>query len=144
MPLARSSLMVLVLASTGCFHATVTTGATPSLDVIEQPFASSFIGGLVPPKTVETASKCPSGVAKVETQQSFVNGLVAFLTLGIYTPMNIKVTCAAGSVTGSAADAATTIVATGSDQAAVQEAFEMAARKALASHDVILVRVAQP
>jgi hypothetical protein len=31
----------------------------------------------------------------VETQLSFVNQLVSFLTLSIYTPMEIKVTCAA-------------------------------------------------
>lgn len=49
---------------------------------------------LLPPSMVSTAERCPNGVAKVETQQSFVNQLVGFLTLGIYTPMQIKVTCA--------------------------------------------------
>jgi hypothetical protein len=37
----------------------------------------------------------PQRGAKVETQLSFVNQLVSFLTLGIYTPMQIEVTCAA-------------------------------------------------
>jgi len=49
---------------------------------------------LVPPSTVETQQKCPKGVSKVETQLSFPNMLVSFLTLSIYTPMDIKVTCA--------------------------------------------------
>ncbi len=40
------------------------------------------------------ASRCPNGVARVETQQSFVNGLVAWITFFIYTPMTIMVTCA--------------------------------------------------
>jgi len=80
--------------SAGCYHATIETTATPSTVVIEQGFASSWVYGLVPPSTVETAAKCPNGVSKVETQLSFVNGLVGVLTLGIYTPMNIKVTCA--------------------------------------------------
>jgi len=31
---------------------------------------------------------------RVETQQSFVNQLVGFLTLGIYTPMDLRATCA--------------------------------------------------
>jgi hypothetical protein len=35
-------------------------------------------------------------VSKVETQHSFLNALVAFFTLQIYTPMDITVTCAAG------------------------------------------------
>ncbi|NNK65052.1 MAG: hypothetical protein HKO98_17750, partial [Gemmatimonadetes bacterium] len=32
----------------------------------------------------------------VETQHSFLNGLVAGLTFGIFTPMTITVTCGAG------------------------------------------------
>jgi len=81
----------------GCYHATVETGATPSSVVVHKTFASSWIYGLVPPSTVETASRCPYGSAKVETQLSFVNQVVSLLTLGIYTPMEIKVTCAAVS-----------------------------------------------
>jgi putative copper export protein len=84
-----------LLACAGCYHATVETGAAPSTEVIHQTFASSWVYGLVPPKTVAAESRCPSGVSKVETQHSFVNQLVGFLTLGIYTPMEIEVTCAA-------------------------------------------------
>lgn len=39
----------------------------------------------------------PQRGVQVETQLSFVNQLVGFLTLGIYTPMWIKVTCASGA-----------------------------------------------
>ncbi|MDQ3222541.1 MAG: hypothetical protein M3Q75_03575, partial [Gemmatimonadota bacterium] len=46
-----------------CYHATVETGLTPSTQVLERSFASSWIYGLVPPKTVETAGRCPDGVA---------------------------------------------------------------------------------
>lgn len=91
----RSLAPAVLLLLSGCFHATVETGATPSTVVIDKPFASAWIYGLVPPSTVSTAEKCPNGVAKVETQESFLNQLVGFLTLGIYTPMHIKVTCAA-------------------------------------------------
>jgi hypothetical protein len=90
------SVVVLVLLA-GCYHATVETGVTPSTVVIEKSFASGWIFGLVPPSTVSTAEKCPNGVAKVETQLSFLNQLVEVLTLGIYTPMHIKVTCAAAA-----------------------------------------------
>jgi len=85
-----------VLLSAGCYHATIETGLTPSTQVIEKPWASGWILGLVAPSPVETMSKCPGGVAKVETQLSFVNQLVAWLTAYIYTPMSIKVTCAQG------------------------------------------------
>ena len=86
------------VALAGCYHARIETELTPSTVTIEEPFASSWIFGLVPPKLVETAEKCTDGVAIVETRQSFVNGLVAVVTLGIYTPMEIKVTCAGGSM----------------------------------------------
>ncbi len=90
-------LLPAAVALTACYHATIDTGLTPSTQVVEQSFASSWIYGLVPPKTVETASRCPNGAAKVETQHTFVNQLVGFLTLGIYTPMHIRVTCAQGT-----------------------------------------------
>ena len=85
---------VLLVAALGCYHATVETGLTPSSQTVEKSFAAGWIAGLVPPSTVQTASRCPNGAAKIETHLSFVNQLVAWLTLYIYTPMSIKVTCA--------------------------------------------------
>jgi Bor protein len=101
----RTLLVVACVLSLGCYHATVETGATPSPEVIDKSFASGWIYGLVPPSTLSTAAKCPNGPAKVETKLSFVNQLVSFLTLGIYTPMQITVTCAASGagVTGAGA-----------------------------------------
>jgi hypothetical protein len=69
------------------------TGAAPTTQVIQQDWAASWIGGLVPPDPVETAGKCPNGVAKVETQHSLLNMVANVLTLGISTPMTITVTC---------------------------------------------------
>lgn len=93
----RKLLAVAALALTlsGCYHATIDTGRTPSGQVIERDWAHGFVYGLVPPSTVETASRCPNGVARVETQLSFLNQLTTFLTWGLYTPMEITVQCAA-------------------------------------------------
>lgn len=91
----KLALILLVASATGCYHSTIDTGLAPSGQSIEKPWANSFVYGLVPPPVVETAAKCPSGVAKVETQQTFLNGLVNALTFGIYTPMTISVQCAA-------------------------------------------------
>jgi hypothetical protein len=97
-----AALLVAFCALPACYHATIETGATPDSNAtIEQKWASGWIYGLVPPSTVSTAAKCTSGVASVETQLSFLNEVVGFLTLGIYTPMSIKVTCAAGAKTSS-------------------------------------------
>lgn len=81
---------------TACYHATITTGARPGPERIEERWASGWIYGLVPPATVETMMKCSQGVAQVETKLSFLNQLVSGLTFGIYTPMEIVVTCAEG------------------------------------------------
>jgi Bor protein. len=92
-----TSLAIASLALSGaCYHATIETGMASNGQVIEKEWASSFIDGLVPPDVVETAAKCPNGVAKVETEHSFLNSLVAGLTFGIYTPIHIKVTCGTG------------------------------------------------
>jgi hypothetical protein len=96
LPSVKLLSVALLIALPACYHATIETGLPPSNEVLEQSFASSWIYGLVPPKPVSTMAKCPSGVSKVETQLSFVNQLVGLLTLGIYTPMAIKVTCATG------------------------------------------------
>ena len=122
---SRSCLFTVVgLVLAGCYHATIETGAKPSSVTVEHKWASGWIYGLVPPKTVEAASKCTTGVSRVETQQSFVNGLVGILTLGIYTPMEIDVTCSEGAAE---AEGATSLLVPDSAsvatwQAAIREA----------------------
>jgi hypothetical protein len=49
---------------------------------------------MISPAPVDTRA-CGNGVSRVETQHSFLNGLVGVFTLSIYTPMSITVTCAA-------------------------------------------------
>ncbi|MDZ4699331.1 MAG: Bor family protein [Rhodothermales bacterium] len=94
----QAALLLLVSFSfVGCYHARVETGLMPSAQVVDIPFATSFIYGLVPPAEVDGAAECPNGVAIVETELSFVNSLVGAITFGIFTPMHIKVTCAAGA-----------------------------------------------
>ncbi len=135
----RLALAGFLLLSGGCFHATIETGATPSTVTIEKPFASAWVYGLVPPETVSTASQCPGGIARVETQQSFVNGLVGFLTFGIYTPMSIKVTCAAASGTSASTLEPDFYVALAEGQTAMRDAFARAAEQAATTGRTVLV-----
>ena len=53
-----------------------------------------FVSG-IGQKTVDAAKICGSAenVVKTETQQTFVNGLLGFITLGIYTPLEARVYC---------------------------------------------------
>ena len=91
-----SVVLLAALSTTGCYHAIIETGRSPSGQSIERAWAHSFLYGLVPPSVTETASQCPNGVARVETLHSFLNSLAGGLTWGIYTPMTIRVQCASG------------------------------------------------
>jgi hypothetical protein len=80
---------------TGCYHITVVSGTAPSPTVVDKPWQNSFVYGLVPPPEINVREQCPNGVQKVETEVSFVNGLVGALTWSLFTPIHARVTCAA-------------------------------------------------
>ena len=58
---------------------------------------SFFIFGLAGEATVDAAALCPNGIAVVETYSSVGQVLLSLLTIGIYAPRTIEVTCAAGA-----------------------------------------------
>jgi hypothetical protein len=125
----------------GCYHAIIETGRPAGSTVIDKPWAMSFIYGLVPPPVENVSSQCPAGVARVETQHSFLNGLVGAITFGIVTPMRLTVTCASGG-TASLDTPATPIVridaaATRSEQ---QAAFQHAVELAASTNQAVLVQ----
>jgi len=79
----------------GCYHVTVVTSAAPPGTHVNREWQNSFVYGLVPPPELNVKDQCPQGVTKVETERSFLNGLVSALTWSIYTPMHTEVTCSA-------------------------------------------------
>jgi hypothetical protein len=89
--------VAVVLVCSACYHATIETGLPSGNETVSKAWAHGWLWGLVPPSTVETASRCKNGVAKVETQMSFLNMLANFITSGIYSPMQIDVTCASSN-----------------------------------------------
>lgn len=55
---------------------------------------SFFFWGLVGEKHINTASICHgASVRQIQTQYSFLNGLLTTITLGIYSPRVAKVWC---------------------------------------------------
>ena len=94
MRIRRAAAVVAAFALTGCYHAVIQTGRPESTDVISLKWANGFVLGFIPPAAVETASRCTNGVARVETQHSFLNMLATVITVFMYTPMQIDVTCA--------------------------------------------------
>jgi hypothetical protein len=94
--MTRFLLVTLVAASiaSGCYHAAINTGVQPGAGRSHTLWKHSWLWGLVPPSTTDASAKCEGQPASnVETQLSFTNQLVTFLTGGIYTPMTVKVTC---------------------------------------------------
>ena len=136
---SRTLAIISTFAFFGCYHATIETGLTPSADVIDESFASCWIYGLVPPSTLSAAAKCPHGVAKVETQLSFVNQLVGILTLGIYTPMEIKVTCAAKSSAMLPSEGPDIVLKNGATEQEILEEFMRAAEMAVKNDRPVFV-----
>jgi hypothetical protein len=98
MPRKRWLPMALCVAmSTGCFHQVVQTGRAPGNTIIDKPWVATWILGLVAAPEIDVRKECPSGAAVVTTEQSFMNGLVGVLTIGIFTPQHVTITCARSS-----------------------------------------------
>lgn len=126
---ATAAVLGVLLAATGCYHAVIDTGKPPAPQTVERPWAPSFVNGLVPPPVVETAARCPNGVSRVETQLSFLNMVVDFLTLGIFTPMSIKVTCAGAGPEDQAAMHDPVLIERNADLRSQQLQLTLAARR---------------
>ena len=127
MRIRRAAAVVAAFALTGCYHAVIQTGRPESTDVISIKWANGFVYGLVPPPVVETASRCTNGVAKVETQHSVLNILAHIITLGIYTPIQIDVTCAARGT--ASADSVIRIEQGRNAEQALSEALKLSAER---------------
>ena len=90
-------VVIAALGLTACFEHTVEVGAgAPDGRLVYDHWEHFWIGGLIGETRVDIEEMCPSGDATIEAYQSFLNGLVAGLTGGIYTPTTLKVRCRDG------------------------------------------------
>ena len=89
-------LSIAVLISlAGCAAQTFTvSGDTPNKPT-EQESQTFFISGLGQEQITDAAAVCggSENIIKVETQYTFINGLLGLVTFGIYTPRDAKVFC---------------------------------------------------
>ena len=87
----------LALLITGCAQQTFTVQNKPAAVAPKETITHHFfVSGIGQKKTVDAAKICilaENVVKKTETQQTFVNGLLCFITLGIYTPLEARVYC---------------------------------------------------
>src|SRR5258708_38943732 len=94
----RIPALLIAVMCAGCYHVTVVTGAPPAPRPIDKQWQLGWVYGLVPPPELDVKEPCPLGISKVETERSFLNGLVSGLTYSIFAPMHTTVTCASGPV----------------------------------------------
>ena len=87
----------LALLIAGCAQQTFTVQNKPAAVAPKETITHHFfVSGIGQKKTVDTAKICGGAenvVVKTETQQTFVNGLLGFIALGIYTPLEARVYC---------------------------------------------------
>jgi hypothetical protein len=91
----RTLLTVAALLSTGCFHFRyVNSDVTPAPTAQDESWHHGLVWGIVeltPP--LEVARLCPNGWARVEQEETFLNGLAQAVTSGIYAPQTTRVFC---------------------------------------------------
>ena len=85
----------LALLITGCAQQTFTVQNKPAAVAPKETITHHFtVSGIGQKKTVgDKICGGAENVVKTETQQTFVNGLLGFITLGIYTPLEARVYC---------------------------------------------------
>ena len=85
----------LALLITGCAQQTFTVQNKPATVAPRKPspIISSFLELGRRKLSMQQNLWRRRNVVKTETQQTFVNGLLSFITLGIYTPLEARVYC---------------------------------------------------
>jgi len=92
----KGIVLACLLATAGCYKATFLRDTNAIRGVERDKWADFFLFGLVGEVTIDVAEFCPEArVAEVQTGGNLGTGVIYALTLGIYTPRKVYVTCAA-------------------------------------------------
>ena len=85
----------LALLITGCAQQTFTVQNKPAAVAPKKTITHHFFVLELAEENYRCSKICggAENVVKTETQQTFVNGLLGFITLGIYTPLEARVYC---------------------------------------------------
>ena len=91
-------LLFLVSCASQVFLVNSSAKISDSKLDMDQP-SHFFISGLGQQDIVDASEFCGGSdkVGKIETQITFINGLLAFATIGIYTPYQYRVYCVTDS-----------------------------------------------
>ena len=93
--LGRAALLAALLGAAGCYKATFIRDTNAVKGVEHDKWLDYWLWGLVNEQDIDVKQFCPDGrVAQVVTGGDFLSGLVNFVTIGIYAPRKVWVTCA--------------------------------------------------
>ena len=91
---------VMAVSLLGCNHVYFAgDGAPGETHAVRNSF---FLAGLIGEARVDAHALCPQGIAAVHTYETFLDGFFSGLTLLIYTPRHVEITCVAGHASGPA------------------------------------------
>ncbi len=88
-------LVLAIMILNGCAAQTFNINGSDGEVPTDQKSQHFFIQGIAQEKITDAAAICggANNIIKVESQLTFINGFLDFITLGIYTPRDAKVYC---------------------------------------------------
>lgn len=93
----------LLLATSGCYKATFYKNPTAVKGEEHEEWTDFFVFGMVGSEQIDVKKFCANGdAAMIRTGGNVGTGLVGALTIGIYTPRKVYVTCTANGSTRTA------------------------------------------
>jgi hypothetical protein len=93
----RCLLWLLLIGQASCYRASFYTDPKLVRGLEHDRWTDFFVFGLVGTEQIDVRSFCEGKpIAEVKTGGNFATSLVSALTIGIYTPRKMYVTCAAG------------------------------------------------
>jgi hypothetical protein len=90
-----AAMLAATFLATGCYTTRFQSNLAPGGAKYEEK-GNFFLWGLVGEKEVDLKKLCPAGASRWQNEQTFVDGLLGFITIGIYIPRTIEVECTAG------------------------------------------------
>jgi hypothetical protein len=92
-----STATFALVGMAGCYTTTLRSGVAPAPPTIEYDakWHSGVVLGIAELSGPYDLQKiCPNGWAQIKTETSFVNGIVEYVTSGIYSPQSVTIQCA--------------------------------------------------
>ena len=90
---ARSAGLVGLAALAGCYNLKFYHPDALPVGETHVVWVHAFLWGTVTVGAVDLDAECPRGVRLLKTNRTAADFAASWLTLGLYTPMNVVVTC---------------------------------------------------